>query len=647
MLSSFRRLSKSKIGTFVMAAVLIGILAGFAMSDVRNFGSGNIGFGLGSDTLVKVGDQKVTEHEMSEAVQRRLQEVRQQKPDAEYAAIAGDFPALLAGVVDQRTLMAFADKFGFHLSKRLIDAEIAQIPDTKGLNGQFSDAAYQSFLERRRMTDAEVRQIIAGGVLQRLLMTPVAANGRVPVGMAMPYASMLLESRQGQGAVVPFEAFAPGLKPSDGQVQQYYSANRGRYMIPEQRTLRIATIGASTVAAITASDKEIAAYYNANPATYGSASSRSLEQVVVPDQKTAAGIAARARAGASLDAAAAPAGNTAAVTTLPGEKSADYVSVAGDKVAAAVFAAPAGAIVGPLQSDFGWVVVKVASVDSRNGKTLDQARAEIAAKLNIDKRKEALETLVDQVQTAIDDGNNFNEAVTAAKLTVTTTPLVMANGASRTNASERLAESLGPAVKAGFEIAPNDPPEIVTLANGEGYALVAPATIIPAAPAPLASIRERVAMDWVKVQAAARAKAAAEAIAAKVSKGMSLADAVKQAGVPLPGPRPLAARRIQIATANGQVPAPLQMLFSLAEGKSRMVADNAGRGYFVVKVDKIIPGNALLQPGLVSKMQSELQDGLSEEYARQFVAALRKEMDVQRNDKAITALQARLRQGSN
>ena len=71
MLSSFRRLSKSKIGTFVMAAVLIGILAGFAMSDVRNFGSGNIGFGLGSDTLVKVGDQKVTEHEMSEAVQRR------------------------------------------------------------------------------------------------------------------------------------------------------------------------------------------------------------------------------------------------------------------------------------------------------------------------------------------------------------------------------------------------------------------------------------------------------------------------------------------------------------------------------------------------------------------------------------------------
>jgi len=38
-------------------------------------------------------------------------------------------------------------------------------------------------------------------------------------------------------------------------------------------------------------------------------------------------------------------------------------------------------------------------------------------------------------------------------------------------------------------------------------------------------------------QAMARAKAAAEAMAAKVSKGMSMADAVKQAGVPLPAPR--------------------------------------------------------------------------------------------------------------
>lgn len=643
MSSFFRRMSKSKVGTFAMSAVLIGILAGFAMADLQNFGTGDMGFGMGSDTLVKAGDQKITDREMAEAMQRRLQEFRQQQPDAGYAAIAGDFPTLLDALIDQRTLMAFADKYGFHPSKRLIDAEIAQIPDTKGLNGQFSDEMYQAFLARRRMTDKQVRQIITGSMLQRL----IAANARVPVGLALPYASMMLESREGQAAVVPFPAFAAGLKPSDSQLEAYYRANRARYMIPEQRTLRIATIGPAAVKGIAATEQEIAAYYNANQATYGSASSRSLTQVVVPDQKTAAAIAARAKAGATMAAAAAPAGTNAAVTDLPAQNFADYSSAAGDKIAKAVFAAPSGAILGPLQSDFGWVVVKVSKVEGKGGKTLAQARGEIAAKLNAEKRKEALEVLVDKVQTAIDEGSNFGEAAAAAKLTVVTTPLVTANGASRSNASQRLPQALGPALKAGFEIAPNDQPEIVTLPGDAGYALVAPATVVPAAPALLTSIRDRVVKDWVQVQAAARAKAAAQGIAAKVEKGMPLAEAVKQAGVPLPTPQPLATRRLQIATATAPVPPPLQMLFSLAEGKSRMVADAEGRGFYVVKVNKVIPGNAMLQPSLISRMQTELQEGLSEDYARQFLQALRHEMKVERNEEAIAASQARLKQGAN
>ena len=45
MLSFFRRVSKSKIGTGIMALVLFAILAGFAVADISNFGSGNIGFG--------------------------------------------------------------------------------------------------------------------------------------------------------------------------------------------------------------------------------------------------------------------------------------------------------------------------------------------------------------------------------------------------------------------------------------------------------------------------------------------------------------------------------------------------------------------------------------------------------------------------
>lgn len=642
MLSSFRRLSKSKVGTLIMAIILAGILAGFALSDIRNFGSGDIGFGMGSSTLVKVGDQKIEERDMSEAMQRRLAELRQQKPDAQYQAVANDFKAILNALIDQKTLLAFAEKFGFHVSKRLVDAEISQLPDTKGLNGKFSDEMYQQFLARRRMTDEQVRDIIEGGLLQRLLLTPVAANARVPIGLATPYASMLLESREGTAAVVPAEAFAVGLKPTDAEVQQYYSKNQGRYMVPEQRSLRIATMGAANVEGIAASEQEIAAYYNSNKATYASASTRNLTQVVVQDQTSAAAIAAKAKAGQTL--AAASGGNA---VELAGQNRDAFASAAGENLASAVFSAANGAVVGPMQSDFGWVVVKVNSVKEQGGKSLAQAHSEIAAKLTAEKRKAAIEDLVDKVQTALDDGSNFAEAAAAAKLTVTETPLVMANGASRTNASLHVPKGLAPALKTGFEIAPNDPPEIVTLPENAGYAMVAPANVVAAAPAPLAQIRDRVAHDWVAEQAMARAKAAAEAMAAKVSKGMTMAEAVKQAGVALPAPRPVAARRLQIANAEGQIPTALQMLFSLAEGKTRMVADGQGRGFYVVRADKIIPGNALLQPTLITQMQKELSDNVSEEYAREFVAAMQKELGIKRNSEAIAKLQMRLLQGGN
>ena len=215
MLSFFRRLSNSKIGTWIVAAIGLAILVGFAVADLSNFGTGNIGFGTSSGALAKVGNQTIDEREMSDAMQRRLQAARQQQPTADYATIIGDFNPVLEALLEDKALLAFADKYGFPLSKRLIDAEIAAIPAAKGFNGQFSEQAYAAFLAQQRLSDAQVRQLLAGGLAQRLLLTPVVTNARVPLGMATPYASMLLEARQGEGAIIPAEAFKAGLTPTE------------------------------------------------------------------------------------------------------------------------------------------------------------------------------------------------------------------------------------------------------------------------------------------------------------------------------------------------------------------------------------------------------------------------------------------------
>jgi peptidyl-prolyl cis-trans isomerase D len=642
MLNSLRRLQKTKFGTAIIAAFFILILIGFASADMSNVGSGKWSFGMGSSTLVEVGSVPVTEQEMSDAMQRRLQEARQQRPEAEYSTIIGDFDEILSGLIDQKTLFAFAQKFKFPLSKRLVDAEIAQIPQTKGLNGQFCDQAYRAFLAQQRLSDAEVRSVLAGGLLQRYMLTPVAANARVSVGMGTPYAAMLLESREGHAAAIPLEVFRSAFKPTDADLQRYYAANKNRYMVPEQRALRIARIGPEQVANVTATDQEVTAYYNSHKGDYASKEMRSISQAVVQDQATASAIAQRAKGGATIAAAAAPAGANAAVTTLTDQTREAYASIAGDTAAAAVFAAPSGGVVGPVQTDFGWAVAKVDSVKTTGGKTLDQARSEIQAKLTADKRSGAIEELVGGVQDAVDNGSSYSEVAAKSKLTVTTTPLLTATGAARSDPTFKLPPELAPALKAAFEIETNDPPEIVSLGDDRGYAMISPAQVVTAAPAPLAQVRDRVASDWIDSKALERARSVAAQIEARVQRGTPLAEAMKQSGAPLPPVQPLAARRIQVATAQGPVPAPIKMLFTLAEGKSRMVPDPEGRGFFIVKVDKITPGNALLQPALIGRMQNELQEAVSQEYAQEFLAAMRKEVGVERNDSAIQALKNRM-----
>ena len=643
MLTFFRRVSKSKVGTWIMAVVVVAIMGGFALADISNFGSGTLGFGMSSGTLATTGGQEVTERDMSDAMQRRLQQARQQDPDAQYPAVMGDFGPILEDMINERSLLAFADKYGFPISKRLIDAEIAQIPGAKGLNGQVSDQSYRQFLQQQRLSDAELRQVLAGALAQRYLLTPVAAAARVPLGVATPYTSMLLEQRDGEAAVIPIEAFKAGLQPTDAQLQQYYTANRQRYMIPEQRTLRIARIGPEQVAGVAASDQEIMAYYNANRATYAPSDTRSLSQVVVPDQATANAIAQRAKAGATLAAAAAPAGANAAVTTLADQTRAAYSGVAGNEAAMAVFGAAKGAVVGPIDSDFGWVVVKVDGVKAGGGKTLAQAKTEIAAKLNEDKRKAAIEELVDKVQNALDGGANFTEAVGAAKLPVTTTPLITANGTSRTDASFKLPPELAPALQSGFQMAQNDEPDVINLPNNAGYAVVSPGEIVPAAPAPLASIRAQVASDWINDQAMQRARNAATQIAAKASAGSSVGDALKGVGAPtIPPARPINARRIQIAMAQGPVSPALRMLFSLRTGQSRMGAVPGGGGFFVVKVNKITPGNAITAPQLIAQVQGELGRAVSQDYAEEFLNAVKRQLKVKRNNNAIEAFRTRL-----
>lgn len=640
MLSSLRRASKSKIGTIVVAIIGILIVIGFGVAGISGISIG--GLTMSSSTLAKVGSLEITDSDMGVLMQRDLETARQQDPNASYASVAGDFEPLLDQLINQRSFVAFAQDHGFLLSKRLIDGEIANIPGVRGIGGDVSPQAYQSFLARQRMTDAQVREIIAGSMLQRLLITPGASDVKVPLGVATPYATMLLEQRQGEVAMVPLSLFTAGLNPTDAQLQQFYNANKARYVVPEQRALKIAAIGPDQVANVHASDQEIAQYYNQHKDIYAAQDVRTINQAVVPDQNTANQIAQRAKSGASFVDAVKPAGLSAQDISVGPQTQSQFAQLASDKVAAAAFNAPAGSVVGPIQSPLGWHVVKINSIQKKPGKSLVEAKSEIAAKLDADKRKAALSDLATKIQNALDGGSNLDEAAKIAGVTATTTPLITADGTQHGNPSYKFPADLTPVLKSGFDLQANEEPVIEALAGDKGFAIVAPAQIVPAAPAPLAAVHDQVKAAWVQQEAITRAQAAAKQIAAKANGNVSIAEAIKQSSVTLPPPQPVSARRIQLSQMGDKVPPPIATLFTLGEGKAGVAPDSQGRGFFVVKDERITPGNVILSPALVGQLQKDFSEPMSQELAAQLQAAIRKDVKVRRNESAIQAEKGRL-----
>jgi peptidyl-prolyl cis-trans isomerase D len=646
MLAAVRRLTKSKAGPIVMGLFLLAIALSFALQDVSGTMSTFGGSGMSEQTLAEAGSEELTEREFSGELQRRLEQVRQSNPEADYGAIAGDFDPLLDALIQQEALAAFAAGHDLVVSKRLVDAELARLPQTRGLDGRFSPEAYARLLQTMRMTDSEFREQIARVLRNRMILAPVSAEARVPVGIARPYAAMQLEVREADIAFVPIAAFMAGIpNPTGAQLSAFYSANRQRYMLPEQRVLNIARIDPGAVAGVTATDKEIADFYRANQATYGARSQRVISQAVVPAKAAADALAAKLRSGTSFVDAARPLGFSAADISVGPQTREQFAALTNPQVATAVFTGNVrdGSVVGPLRSDLGWHVIKVDRLIDQPAKPLAAVRGEILDKLNADKRKGALAELIANLEDDIAQGMSFSEAVAKARLAATRTPPITAGGKSLTDPSYAFDPQLAPALRTGFDLGQGEDPMVETLPGDAGYALVGVEQVIPAAPAPLARIRDQVEADWKSRQANERARAAATRIATLAAKG-TLANAVAgaNAGVALPPPQSQKIQRIQLVQMGGNVPPALAMMFSLAEGRSRMVVNPEGRGFAIVKVKKITPGDATLQPGLVAQIQRELQEPIANELAEQFVRAVAKDVGVERNEKAIRAARQRI-----
>lgn len=640
MLTFLRRMLFSTVGKIIALVLLVMVALAFALGDITNLSGGG---GPSGGALVQVGSQKVSEAELRQRLKTALDRVRQQNPmlDMTQFVNTGGFDQVLEQVVNGLALEEYARQNGMAVSKAAVDGEIASIPAFQGLDGKFSQATFNQILAREGLTADQLRADIRRETLAQWLIGPTVGATQVAAQFATPYASLLLERRKGSVGYIPTTAIAPGAAPTEAEVAAFYKRNATRYTLPERRIIRYALVRPDQfVEAAKATDAEIAEAYRKDAAKYAAATRRQLSQVIVADQNAANALAAKVKGGTGLATAASAAGLKA--STVDNAEKAGFARATSQAIADAAFAGATGTVVGPLKSPLGWHIVKVEKIEQVAGKSLDQVRGGLAAEITKRKEAELLTNLRSKIDNGLADNATFDEAVADARLNAVATPPLFADGRSGQDAAAQPDPLLAQIAQGGFAMEQDQEPQIIPIGQDGSFALIKTERVLPAAPRPIADVRDTVVKDLIANRQLQGARKVAAAVLADINKGTPIADALKKTGLTLPPLQPLDASRGQIAQMGPQLPAPVRLMFSMAAKKAKLTESPNGGGYWVVWLDEIQAGNAAGNAALIAQTRGQLGQATGPEYVEQFAAAVRKAVGVKRDEAAITRLKAQL-----
>ncbi|QLC21660.1 hypothetical protein HFP51_05395 [Parasphingopyxis sp. CP4] len=644
MISFFRRLFASKLGLALAMGLLILIGTAFALADISAPGGGTSLFGGSGNAVASVEGAEVTDEELQRLLNRALQNAREDQPGLDMAAMieGGALDETIDQYMRGEALSSFARDNGLLISKRLIDASIAEIPAFQGLTGNFDEPTFRQVLAQEGLTEDEVRTDLGRQTLLGLLLGPVSAAAEVPAEIAAPYARLLLEERTGQVAAIPSAAMPEGEEPTAEELTAFYDDNLDRYTLPERRSLRYAVFDLAQLEVPAPTEEQVREYYEANSDTYGGSATRSFQQIILTDEADAQAFFEAVNGGADFGEQAIERGFSLPSIQVSGATEDSFARAASEEIAAAAFAAAEGDLLEPSQSGLGWHVIRVADIVDRDATPLGTVRPEIVQALTDQAGNEALAQLYLDIENAIDDGASFEEVVDDKGLTIVSTPLVAPNGLSPQQPDFRPSADLLPMLQLIFTLDDDEDAVIAPIVADQRFALVDVTEIARSAPQPLETILPFVQQNFLSDRAARQAQAVAAEIAEKVNGGMPLAQAMAETELTLPPVQPARASRQAISQPGANIPEPVRLLFRMAEDTAKLVRLPQDQGWFVVVLNSIVSDADAVTAELIEATRREFANVTADEYAEQFVNAVIADYPIERDEDAIEALSQRL-----
>jgi peptidyl-prolyl cis-trans isomerase D len=302
--------------------------------------------------------------------------------------------AVLEDIVRQRVLLAHAFQSGLTVSSEQLRGYISQAPELQE-NGQFSKERYQQFLKGRNMTAAGFENDLRRNILLSQLSKAYFQTSFVPRSVAERVLRIAEQQREVSRAMISPDKFVSSVKLEEGAAKKYYDAQQEEFRIPEQVRVEYVTLSAeSLLDSVQVDPAEVKKYYDQNQRQFGTAESRQASHILITIDKSG-GDAAKAKARALAEQIANELKkDPSKFAELARKHSQDPGSAAkggdlgtfsrGSMVKAfddAVFSMKPGEISQPVESEYGYHVIRVTAVNPAQIRSFNEARPDIEKEL--------------------------------------------------------------------------------------------------------------------------------------------------------------------------------------------------------------------------------------------------------------------------
>ncbi|HZI84361.1 MAG TPA: SurA N-terminal domain-containing protein [Casimicrobiaceae bacterium] len=598
------------------------------------------GTGAAGEVASVAGD-KITQGEFQDSL-RTQQERMRQAMGANFDPAVFDNPEMRYSVLDQiigqRLLRREARRDRFSVSDDQLRAFISEIPAFQE-NGKFSQSRYEQLLEIQnpRRTPVEFAEEVRRELVLAPLQEPIVTGSIVARSNVEHYLNLLDQQREVAVAPVDVGPFLKEVKIDEAAVKQFYDGNQAAFQVPEEVKLDYVVLTPDALGAQIAIDPaDVKKQYDANLKTYGKPEERQASHILIavkPDASAEDKAAAKKKAD---EVAAEARKNPGQFAELAKKYSQDpgssgqggdlgFFARDGSMVKPfedAVFSMKPGEIAGPVQTDFGWHIIKLVSVHPAKVQSFDEVKAQIEQDLKRQKASGKFADAADQMQNLVyEQADSLEPVAKNLNLKVQSTPFL-----SRAQV-QALAQNNQKLVQAVFS------PESLQAKRNTEAIEVAPNTLMaarvteyrPASPKPFDDVKAEIRRQLEQRAASEKAQIAGRAKLEALQQG-------KDAGLVFGKPVTLTRNQPQ----PGVPAAALGAIFQVDATKLPAYTGSVNErgGYSLYRVQRVItppPADA----AKVNAFAGRVGDQVGRELASAYLASLRAKADIKINEAAL------------